>query len=163
MFEAHATVGDYFGLLLFIVGGTIFILGGLGTAWLVRPKRPNEEKNTSYESGEDPVSTAWGKFNMRFYIVAIIFILFEVEVVFLFPWSTVFGRKELIQGTNGLWGWFALIEMLLFIAILLLGLAYAWVKGYLDWVIPQQKAPAFKGPVSRDAYLNFGKEKKGDA
>ncbi len=162
MFESHATVGDYFGLLLFIVGGTVFILGGLGTAWLIRPKRPNAQKNTSYESGEDPVSTAWGKFNIRFYIVAIIFILFEVEVVFLFPWSTVFGRKEIIDGTNGLWGWFALIEMLLFIIILLLGLAYAWVKGYLDWVIPNQEAPAFKGPVAKETYLQFGKEKKGD-
>src|SRR4051794_9113775 len=98
-------------ILLFIIGAVLFVLSILGLSKLIRPNRPNFEKMTSYESGEDPVGSAWGQFNTRFYIIALIFILFEVEMIFLFPWATVFGQKELIEGTNGLWGWFSLFEV----------------------------------------------------
>lgn len=139
-------------ILLFIVGGVIFVLGGLLTAWLIRPHRPNVEKLATYESGEEPAGTAWGQFNVRFYVIALVFILFDVEIVFLFPWATVFGQQALIEATGGLWGWFALAEMFIFIGILALGLAYVWAKGYLDWVKPEQGKSSFKGVVPPELY-----------
>src|SRR5215510_10849603 len=98
-------------ILLFIIGGIVFILVTLLVSRIVRPNRPNPEKLSTYESGEEPITAAWTQFNIRFYIVALIFLLFEVEIVFLFPWATVFANKKLIQETNGAWGWFSLIEM----------------------------------------------------
>ena len=88
-------------ILLYIIGGTLFVIGGLVTSSLIRPSRPNPAKLATYESGEEPVSTAWTQFNVRFYIIALIFILFEVEIVLLFPWATVFADKELIRQTDG--------------------------------------------------------------
>lgn len=139
-------------ILIFIIGGAIFIAGGLITAKIIRPDRPNEQKLTTYESGEEPLGSAWGRVNVRFYLLAIIFLLFEVEIVFLFPWATVFGSKELIDQTDGLWGWFSLTEMFIFIAILALGLAYAWVKGYLDWPKPEIETKKYESPVPADLY-----------
>ena len=139
-------------ILIFIIGGFLFVLGGLITARIVRPSRPNEQKLTTYESGEEPLGSAWGRVNVRFYILAIIFLLFEVEIVFLFPWSTVFGSKELIQNTNGQWGWFSLTEMFVFVGILVLGLVYAWKKGFLDWPKPNIKTKEFKSHVPSDLY-----------
>ena len=103
---------------LFILGGLGFILIALMVGKLLRPYRPNEEKLTTYESGEDPINNAWGQFNLRFYIIALVFILFEVELVFLFPWAVVFADVDLITVTNGLWGWLSLIEMVIFDQIL---------------------------------------------
>ena len=147
-----AYLSEFGGVLLFIIGGIVFVCGGLLTAMLIRAKRPNPEKLTTYECGEEPIGNAWGKFNIRFYIVALMFILFEVEVIFLFPWATIFANKELIEETNGLWGWFSLVEVILFIAILALGLVYAWVKGYLDWVKPNPEVSTFKGKVPHQLY-----------
>lgn len=144
-------------ILLFIIGGIVFVLGGLLTAWFIRPHRPNVEKLATYESGEEPAGTAWGQFNVRFYIVALVFILFDVELVFLFPWATVFGQKELIEATNGLWGWFALTEMFLFIAVLAIGLAYVWAKGYLNWLKPETAKSTFKGIVPKELYDKVNK------
>ena len=148
-------------LLLYIIAGIIFVVGGLVTAYLIRPHRPNEEKLTSYESGEEPVGQAWGKFNIRFYVIAIIFLLFDVEIVFLFPWATVFGRKELMEATDGLWGWFSLTEMFLFVAILALGLAYAWKKGHLDWVKPTVKVPEYSSKVPKILYEQLNEKYTG--
>lgn len=145
-------------ILLFIIGGALFVLVTLLVARLIRPDRPNEEKLTTYESGEDPLGTAWGQFNPRFYIIALIFILFDVEIVFLFPWATVFGQRELIEQTDGVWGWFALIEMVIFIFILALGLAYAWAKGFLDWVKPQVTLPHYDSPVPPEMYQQINKK-----
>lgn len=145
-------------ILIYLIGSIAFIAGGLFTSWLIRPKRPNEEKLTTYESGEEPLGGAWGQMNIRFYVVALIFLLFEVEIVFLFPWATVFGNKELIDATDGLWGWFALTEMFVFIFFLALGLAYAWRKGYLDWQKPQIEPSNFKGAVPKDMYDNINKK-----
>jgi NADH-quinone oxidoreductase subunit A len=159
----NSQLSEFGEILLFIVGAIIFIIGGLVTAYLIRPNRPNAEKNTTYECGEDPTGTAWGQFNIRFYIVALIFILFDVEIVFLFPWATVFGNKALIEGTNGMWGWFAIVEMMIFILILVLGLAYAWAKGYLDWIRPQVIKSDFKSLVPDQLYDNVNSryEKEG--
>lgn len=145
-------------ILLFLIGGASFVLITLLVARLIRPDRPNEEKLTTYESGEDPLGTAWGQFNPRFYIVALIFILFDVEIVFLFPWATVFGQKALIEQTEGVWGWFALVEMAIFILILGLGLAYAWVKGFLDWVKPQVVLPHYASPVPPAMYQQINQK-----
>jgi len=142
-------------VLLFIVAGAVFILVTLLVSRLIRANRPNPEKLTTYESGEEPVSSAHTQFNVRFYVVALIFLLFEVEIVFLFPWSTVFAKKELIDQTNGMWGWFTLIEMFVFIFVLALGLAYAWVNGFLDWVKPNPTPTEINSPVPHQLYQNL--------
>jgi len=139
-------------VLLYILAGVIFILVTLLVAKMIRPHRPNPEKLSTYESGEETVGSAWGQFNIRFYVIALIFLLFEVEIVFLFPWSTIFANKTLIDETNGSWGWFTLIEMLIFIFVLALGLAYAWVKGHLDWIKPDPKSTPFTSPVPKRLY-----------
>ena len=87
------------------------------------------EKLTSYECGEVPEGSAWIQFNVRFYIIALIFLIFDVEVIFLFPWAVVF--KSLTESGFGL---LAFIEMFVFVIILVVGFAYVWVKGDLDWV-----------------------------
>lgn len=127
---------DFGFILLFIVGAIIFVPTALFVSSLLRPHRPNEEKLAAYECGEDAINHSSGQFNSRFYVVGLIFMLFEAELVFLFPWSVVFGTKEYIKSTNGLWGWFSFLEMLIFILILALGLVYVWKKGFLDWVKP---------------------------
>jgi NADH-quinone oxidoreductase subunit A len=91
---------------------------------LVRPKRPNVDKLTAYESGVDPVGTGWAQSQIRYYLFALLFVMFDVEAVFLFPWAL---RLEAF-------GVFGLIEMGVFVLILLLGLVYAWRKGVLRWV-----------------------------
>lgn len=139
-------------VLLFIIGGILFVMVALFASRLLRPNRPNAEKLSTYESGEEAISSAWTQFNIRFYIIALIFLLFEVEILFLFPWATVFAKKELITETNGQWGWFSLTEMVLFIAVLALGLAYAWVNGHLDWVKPLPNPTKTNSPVPPHLY-----------
>jgi NADH-quinone oxidoreductase subunit A len=110
-----------------IVGLMAFCL----VLWKVlRPERFDEEKTTTYECGEEPVGSAWIQFNIRFYVFALIFIVFDVEAVFLLPWATVF--REL--------GALAYVEGLVFIAILAVALAYVWRKGDLAWVRPEDRA-----------------------
>jgi NADH-quinone oxidoreductase subunit A len=118
MHFAYGVVG------VFIAMGVLIGVISLTISWLVRPSNPTPEKQMIYECGEVPEGTPWLQFNNRFYTVALVFLLFDVEVVFLFPWAVVF--KEL--------GAFAFVEMFVFVAILLVGLAYAWVKGDLEWV-----------------------------
>jgi len=86
----------------------------------------------AYECGETPEGSAWIQFNIRFYVFALIFIIFDVEIIFLLPWAVVFNRL----------GLFAFVEGLIFIAILVVGLAYVWAKGDLAWVKPEDLAPA---------------------
>ncbi len=109
---------------IFMVLGLVFVVVTVWIAKFIRPHRPSEEKLNNYECGEPPIGSAWIQFNPRFYIFALIFVIFDVEVVFLFPWAVAY--KSL--------GIFALIEMLIFIAILLVGLYWAWKKGILKWV-----------------------------
>ena len=139
-------------MLLFILAAFAFIGGILLFGKLLRPDRPGEEKLTTYESGEEPVGNANIQFNPRFYVIALIFVLFDVELVFLFPWATVFGQATLIAETDGLWGWFTLAEAFIFVAVLALGLAYAWAKGYLDWEKPQPIIPKVDSPVPPELY-----------
>src|SRR5688572_23039438 len=139
-------------VLMFILVGIIFILVTLLVSKLIRPHRPNPEKLSTYESGEEPISSAWTQFNIRFYIIALIFLLFEVEIIILFPWATIFADKDLIEETNGRWGWFAVIEAVIFIGVLALGLAYAWVNGFLDWIKPDPQPTPYKSPVPKEHY-----------
>jgi NADH-quinone oxidoreductase subunit A len=137
---------------MFLAVGLAFVIATLLISRLIRPSRPNVEKLTPYESGEQPVGSPWVQFSNKFYIVALIFLLFEIEVVFIFPWATVFANKDLIAQTGGAWGWFSFVEMMIFIGALGLGLVFAWAKGYLDWVRPEPKITEFKSPVPREMY-----------
>jgi NADH-quinone oxidoreductase subunit A len=145
-------ISEFGYLLLFIIGAILFVSIALTVARLIRPSRPNEEKLTTYECGEEPIGSSWGQFNVRFYIIALIFILFEVEIIFLFPWATVFANKSLIAQSKGLWGWFALTEAFLFVGILAIGLIYAWRKGFLEWVKPNPKTSNFESKVPKRHY-----------
>jgi NADH-quinone oxidoreductase subunit A len=118
-------------ILIFFLIGIIFVAAGLIAAWLIRPHRWYTEKLLTYECGETPVGDAIVKFNIRFYVVALIFLIFDVEVVFLFPWAVIFQKL----------GMFAFIEMMIFLAILLIGYAYVWAKGDLEWDKPTPVIP----------------------
>ena len=142
-------------ILLFVIGGIAFLMVSLLVSRLLRPSRPNNEKLTVYESGEDPVGDSRGQFNPRFYIIALVFLLFEVEIVFLFPWSVVFSDETLNEITANKWGAFVMIEMFVFIAILLIGLIYAWSNGFLEWIKPKVKKVKYDSPVPEDMYQKY--------
>jgi NADH-quinone oxidoreductase subunit A len=147
-----AYFSDFGVILLFLIGGILFVALGLFASRLLRPNNPNSEKQATYESGEEALGNAWGAFNPRFYVIALVFLLFEVELVFLFPWAVVFGDKELIDASHGTWGWFALAEMFFFVLVLALGLAYAWVKGHLDWIKPKPIVPKSRSKIPGSLY-----------
>jgi NADH:ubiquinone oxidoreductase subunit 3 (subunit A) len=121
--NAHASI------LIFLVTVVGCLLFALVLWWFLRPNRKSEEKLTTYECGEDPVGNAWIQFNIRFYVFALIFVVFDVEAVFLLPWAAVF--KSL--------GPLAYVEGLVFIAVLAVALAYVWRKGDLAWVRPDDR------------------------
>lgn len=148
-------VNGQFGIaMLYLLGGALFVVGGLLLSRLLRPNRPNPEKLSTYECGEDPVGNARVQLNNRFYVAALIFLVFDVEVVFLFPWATVFADVTLIKEAPA-WGILALVEMLVFAGILLLGLAYVWAKGDLDWVRPSPIQPKSPARIPDEAYAQF--------
>ena len=115
---------EFANVFVFIVVGCAFILVNNVISKLARPDVFSSEKYIPYECGEDPVDDARLKFNIRFYTTALIFLLFDVEIAFLFPWAVVFKQIGMI----------ALVEMFIFVGVLLIGLAYVWAKGDLDWV-----------------------------
>jgi NADH-quinone oxidoreductase subunit A len=118
-----------------MIVGILMVCITLFLSKLLSPNKPNAEKLTSYECGEEPVGSAWIPFNTRFYVIALIFLLFDVEMVFIFPWATVYANSELIAADSR-WGIFTLIEMFAFAGILILGLVYVWRKGDLEWIKP---------------------------
>src|SRR5581483_714110 len=111
----------------FIILAILFVAGGLVTSRLLRPKNPNRFKLASYECGEDTIGGAWTKFNIRYYVDALIFILFDVEILFVFPWALVYKPM----------GWLAVGEMFTFLVILGVGYVYVWSKGDLEWARPK--------------------------
>lgn len=118
---------------------------------LIAPNKPNAEKLKSYECGEEPNGSSWVQLNSRFYVIALIFLLFDVEMVFIFPWATVFGSHELIAQDER-WGWLSLIEMFVFMGILILGLIYVWAKGDLQWIKTKIVKPVVEVNIPTSVY-----------
>ncbi len=115
---------DFGTIFLFVIIGTVLLTVALLLAKLLAPANPSKNKLSTYECGEEAEGSAWVTFNIRYYVIALIFIIFDVEVLFLFPWAVVY--KDL--------GWLAFIEMAIFLMILIVGLIYVWRKQDLDWV-----------------------------
>ena len=120
-------------VLVFVFLGIAFVFGNLLLGSLIRPKHPEKEKQTIYECGEPTIGSTWIRFNSRFYTVALVYLLFDVEVVVLMPAMLVL--KDLKLAGLGLT---ALVSLLVFLALLVLGLAYEWYYGNLDWIHPQE-------------------------
>ena len=116
--RSYLTVG------IFLVVAVALVAAIMGLGSLVRPSRPQPEKYINYESGVDPAGSMWGQTQVRYYLFALLFVLFDVEAVFIFPFAI---RAEA-------YGWFGFVEMGIFIAILALGLLYAWKKKVLRWI-----------------------------
>jgi NADH-quinone oxidoreductase subunit A len=114
---------NYLVVAAFLILGVFLPVGALTAGRFLRPNRPNEAKQTTYESGVDPIGGSWVRFNVRYYIFALLFVIFDVETVFLYPWAVAYEHL----------GLFALIEMLIFVLLLLVGLIYAWKKKVLRW------------------------------
>jgi NADH:ubiquinone oxidoreductase subunit 3 (subunit A) len=115
---------DYLTIGVFFAFAVVLLLAVLSLGKAIRPSRPQPEKYLPYESGVDPVGDGWSQSQIRYYIFALLFVLFDVEAVFIFPWAT---RLEI-------YGVFGLVEMVVFIVVLSLGLVYAWRKGVLRWI-----------------------------
>ena len=120
---------NYFPVFVFVLIGVVFGIAPVLTGLVVAPHRPNAEKLSPYECGFEAFEDARMKFDVRYYLIAILFILFDLEVAFLVPWATIFGE---IVRTDSI-KFFGFIEMLVFLAILVVGYVYAWAKGALDW------------------------------
>ena len=107
--------------MIVVAGG--FAAVALGIAWLMAPHKPDPSKDGTYECGMAPIGDARDRFSVRFYLVAMLFIIFDLETVFLLPWAVVFQAQAM----------FFFLEMLIFLGILLIGLVYVWRMGALDW------------------------------
>lgn len=123
------TALQYGPVAVFMAAGIIFAAISIIVAYIIRPADRYELKNSTYECGIPPFGQAWSKFYVRYYIIALIFVVFDVETVFLFPWAVVY--KHLVTKTQ--LGPAALVEMAIFLLVLIVGLAYAWRKGDLEW------------------------------
>lgn len=152
-------------ILIFLVAGGGLLAANLVLGWLVRPDKPSPEKGEVYECGEEAIGTAWVQFDLRFYVVALLFVIFDVELAFFFPWAVVFGSATR-AGNEGLpaemrteaalnvqpqaapagspasfdpaamrqLAWIAFADILVFFGVLLVGFAYLWRRGDLNWV-----------------------------
>lgn len=116
-------------VLVFMLLGAIMVFLMLTISRLLQPRDQNPAKLTTYECGEVPIGSSWVQFNIRFYVIALIFIVFDVEVALLYPWAVIF-KQFIFEGMGGL----VFAEALVFIVILLSGLAYLWKEGDLEWV-----------------------------
>lgn len=115
---------NYAFILVFSVIALSVPIIGLSLAWLLRPKKPGKIKNAIYECGLETIGETWVQFKVQYYIYALIFVIFDIETVFLYPWAVAYNHM----------GLFALVEMFIFILILVAGLLYAWRTGALEWV-----------------------------
>jgi NADH-quinone oxidoreductase subunit A len=114
---------DYGFIALYSVLVLIFPFLGMLTAWILRPKKPNPIKNSTYECGMETIGDTWVQFKAQYYLFALLFVVFDIEAVFLFPWAVAYGQL----------GLYALVEMAIFLLILVGGLLYAWRKKALEW------------------------------
>ena len=167
-------------MALFVVVAVFFVFIHLVAGRFIRPVKPDPEKSTIYECGEPTIGSSWIQFDLRFYVVALLFVIFDVEVAFFFPWAVVFGKvntlarmdendpqrsaivKELVpadpkrpqtldpqlsvRDAKKL-GWLAFWDLLVFFGVLLVGFAYLWKRGDLDWVRSTAAERAAAGPV----------------
>lgn len=117
MLSQYAFIG------IFIIITFALPIIGLVVSWLLRPKKPNPAKNATYECGMETIGDTWVQFKAQYYLYALIFVVFDVEAIFVFPWAVAYNKLPL----------YAFVEMVLFVAILLGGLLYAWRKGALEW------------------------------
>jgi len=120
---------NYFPILMFVLVGVAVGVLPVAMGFLLAPSRPDPEKLSPYECGFEAFEDARMKFDVRYYLIAILFILFDLEIAFLFPWATIF--KDIVA-TDSI-KLFGFIEMLVFVAILVIGYVYAWAKGALEW------------------------------
>jgi NADH-quinone oxidoreductase subunit A len=123
---------------VFIAFGAVFVLANMIAGALARPQVPNPEKATVYECGEPVIGSSWVQFDLRFYIVALVYLVFDVEVALFYPWAVAYGNApslaaDLKMTTQALRG-VAIVDMLFFFGVLMVGFAYLWRFGYLDWV-----------------------------
>jgi NADH:ubiquinone oxidoreductase subunit 3 (subunit A) len=109
---------------LFLVVGALIPTAAIVLSWIISPKKPNPIKQSTYECGMETVGESWVQFKAQYYIFALVFLVFDVETVFLFPWAVSLGKLPL----------FAVVEGIVFVLILITGLIYAWRKGMLEWV-----------------------------
>jgi len=156
-----------FFMLVFVSVGSFFLFIHLMMGKFIRPSRPEEEKSAIYECGEPTVGSAWIQFDLRYYVVALLFVVFDVEVAFFFPWAVVFGdvnklalsylpekERTVLSGelappaivnapavastinpdTAKSWAWISLSDILVFFGVLMVGFAYLWRRGDIDWV-----------------------------
>ena len=114
---------DYFSIILFLIIAVILSIGFIFVNFLFSPKKPDPEKLSAYECGFEPFNDSRMEFDVRFYLVAILFIIFDLEIAFLFPWAVSLGKI----------GFFGFISMMVFLVILTVGFIYEWKKGALDW------------------------------
>jgi NADH-quinone oxidoreductase subunit A len=125
-------------ITLFVVVGSLMVLAPMVGGALLRPKLPNPEKLAIYECGEPPMGSSWVQFDLRFYIVALVYLVFDVEVALFYPWAVAWGSATDPSVSAGLdpfhFRTIALLDMLFFFGVLLVGFAYLWRFGYLDWV-----------------------------
>ena len=112
------------GLLIFVVTGIAMSLGALLFGKLVRTRLPHPEKSAAYECGEPTIGTSWVQFDLRFYVVALVFLIFDIEMALFYPWAVAYRDA----GVAGLW------DMLFFFGVIVVGYLYLWRFGYLDWV-----------------------------
>ena len=119
---------------IFILFGAVFVWVNLVFGALVRPRIPNPEKATVYECGEPSIGSSWVQFDLRFYIVALVYLIFDVEVALFYPWAVAFGSAAADPATAFHFRQVAIVDMLFFFGVLLVGFAYLWRFGYLDWV-----------------------------
>jgi NADH-quinone oxidoreductase subunit A len=145
---------DFGTVLTFLILGFVFVSLLIGA--LIRPNNPSKEKLTTYECGEIPVGRGWLNYNSRFYIIALIFVIFDVEVAFILPVATVY-RNWVDKGA----GMLAFVELLIFALILFTGLVYLWIRGDLNWV--KAFVQGGKGPMESVATPHSKEGKRGDS
>jgi NADH-quinone oxidoreductase subunit A len=121
--ENNAMLENWLPILIFFVLIAGFAAGNIVISWVMGVQKPNPLKLTAYESGMNPIGDARERYSVQFYVVAMLFLLFDVEAIFLFPWAVVFRELRLV----------AFVEMLVFIGVILAGFVYVWKKGALEW------------------------------
>ena len=131
-------MGLLLSVTIFVAIGIVFVFGAMLAGSFVRPRLPNPEKGAIYECGEPTIGSGWVQFDLRFYIVALVFLIFDVEVALFYPWAVAYGSAAQLAAELGRTVFqvrlVAVIDMLFFFGVLLVGFAYLWRFGYLDWV-----------------------------